>query len=48
VTVLAHGSRYDEIREGGIIIDPMKNEHTVTCVPVVKALAPDDRYDPVF
>jgi 2-dehydropantoate 2-reductase len=46
VTVLARGRRVDEIRSQGIVIeDVLRNTRTVTQVPVVDALRPDDLYD---
>jgi len=46
VTVLARGKRYQELREGGIIIEnPLKNTRSVTSVPVINTLEPDDLYD---
>lgn len=45
-TVLARGKRYEELRDEGIIIeDPLKNTRTVTRVPVIDSLKPDDIYD---
>ena len=49
VTVLARGQRYVELSEQGIIIEnPMKNIRTVTKVPLIAALAPEDVYDYVL
>ena len=46
VTVLARGKRYEEIRDGGIVIeDPFKNTRSVTKVPVINRLDPQDVYD---
>ena len=46
VTVLARGKRYEEVRDGGIVIeDPFKNTRTHTEVPVIDRLAPEDSYD---
>lgn len=46
VTVLARGQRYDELLEQGIVIEnPIKNTRTVTKVPVINELTPEDRYD---
>jgi len=46
VTVLARGKRYEEIRDGGIVIeDPFKNTRSHTKVPVINRLAPEDSYD---
>ena len=44
--VLARGKRYNEIKEDGIIIeDPFNHRRTVTKVPVIDHLDPDDIYD---
>jgi len=46
VTILARGKRYDEIRDGGIVIeDPFKNTRSVTKVPVINRLDPKDLYE---
>ena len=46
VTLLARGARFTFIKEQGVIIeDPFKNTRTVTKVPVIDALRPDDGYD---
>ena len=46
VTVLARGKRYEEVRDGGIVIeDPFKNTRTHTEVPVIDRLDPEDSYD---
>jgi 2-dehydropantoate 2-reductase len=46
VTILARGKRFDELRAGGIIIEnPFNQKRTVTRVPVIDQLAPDDLYD---
>jgi len=46
VTLLARGKRYEEIRDGGIVIeDPFKNTRTITKVPVIDHLDPEDCYD---
>jgi len=46
VTLLARGKRYEEIREGGIVIeDPFKKTRSVTKVPVINYLNPEDVYD---
>ena len=46
VTVLARGKRYDELSTEGIVIEnPFNQKRTVTHVPVINALAPDDVYD---
>jgi 2-dehydropantoate 2-reductase len=46
VTVLARGKRYEEVRDGGIVIeDPLKNTRTHTEVPVIDRLDPEDSYD---
>jgi len=45
-TVLARGKRCEEIRDEGIIIeDPFNHKRTVTRVPVIDSLGPDDIYD---
>jgi 2-dehydropantoate 2-reductase len=49
VTLLARGARFSFIKEQGVIIDdPFKNTRTVTKVPVIDALLPDDVYDYVL
>ena len=49
VTVLARGQRYSELAKQGIVIEnPIKNTHTITKVPLIAALAPDDAYDYVL
>ena len=46
VTVLARGSRYQELCDQGIVIEnPFKGTRTVTKVPVIDRLAPQDCYD---
>ena len=46
VTVLARGKRYEEIRDGGIVIeDPFKNTRSHTEVPVINRLDAEDSYD---
>jgi ketopantoate reductase len=46
VTVLARSQRYEEIRYAGIVIeDPMTMKRSVTRVPVINALDPQDSYD---
>ena len=46
VTILARGKRYEEIRDGGIVIDdPFKNTRSITKVPVINHLDPEDSYD---
>ena len=46
VTVLARGKHYEEIRDGGIVIeDPFKNTRSITKVPVINRLDPQDVYD---
>jgi len=46
VTILARGKRYEEVREGGIVIeDPFKNTRSQTKVPVINQLDADDAYD---
>jgi 2-dehydropantoate 2-reductase len=49
VTVLARGKRYEELRDEGIIIeDPFKNTRSVTNVPAINRLNPNDLYDYVL
>jgi len=49
VTVLARGKRYEELCSDGIIIEnPLRKTRSVTRVPVVSVLKPDDRYDYVL
>jgi 2-dehydropantoate 2-reductase len=49
VTVLARGKRYEEVRDEGIVIeDPFKHQRSVTKVPVINRLDPDDLYDYVL
>jgi len=46
VTVLARGQRYEEVRDGGLVIeDPFKNTRSHTKVPVINRLDPEDSYD---
>jgi len=46
VTILARGKRYEEIREGGIVIeDPFKKTRSLTRVPVINCLDAQDCYD---
>jgi 2-dehydropantoate 2-reductase len=46
VTVLARGKRFEELRADGIVIEnPFNLKRTVTRVPVIEHLAPDDLYD---
>jgi 2-dehydropantoate 2-reductase len=46
VTILARGRRCEEIRQGGIIIeDPFKHTRSLTRVPVIDCLNPEDIYD---
>lgn len=50
VTVLARGKRYEEVRDEGIVIeDPFKNnKRSVTKVPVINRLDPNNLYDYVL
>jgi len=49
LTVLARGKRLEELRERGIEIeDPLKGTRTVTQVPLVDRLAPEDIYEYVL
>ena len=44
--ILARGKRYEEIKGKGIIIeDPFSHKQTITQVPVINRLDPDDLYD---
>ena len=44
--VLARGKRYNEIKDEGIIIEnPFSHKRTITKVPVIYHLSPDDIYD---
>jgi 2-dehydropantoate 2-reductase len=46
VTLMARGSRLEELREDGIVIeDPMSGERSVVRVDTIGALEPDDIYD---
>ncbi len=46
VTILARGKRYEEVRDGGIVIeDPFKNTRRQTKVPVIDRLDAEDSYD---
>lgn len=46
VTLLARGQRLRDLQAGGIIIeDQFKYTRSVTHVPLIERLAPDDRYD---
>jgi 2-dehydropantoate 2-reductase len=46
VTVLARGTRYQELRDEGIVIeDPFSGRRSVSKVPVIDRLGPDDVYD---
>jgi 2-dehydropantoate 2-reductase len=46
VTVLARGARYQELTKEGIVIeDPFRGKRSVTRVPVIDHLGPDDTYD---
>jgi len=45
-TILARGKRYEDIRDDGIVIEePFKNTRSVTRVPVINELDPDDCYE---
>jgi 2-dehydropantoate 2-reductase len=49
VKVLARGKRYQDIQEKGIIIEnPFNGKQSITRVPVINTLNPEDRYDYVF
>jgi 2-dehydropantoate 2-reductase len=44
--VLARGQRYEDIKNEGVIIeDPFSHKRTVTRVPVINSLDPEDVYD---
>ena len=46
VSLLARGKRFEDLRTQGIVIeDPFKNKRTVTRVPVIDRLDPQDCYD---
>ncbi len=46
VRVLARGKRYEEIRDAGIIIEnPFNGKRSITKVPVINCLNPEDLYD---
>jgi 2-dehydropantoate 2-reductase len=46
VTLLARGKRFEEIMDQGIIIEnPFKNTRTVSRVPIIKMLTPEDIYE---
>ncbi len=46
VTILARGKRYEDIKSEGIIIEnPFNNKRTITKVPVINELKPEDIYD---
>jgi 2-dehydropantoate 2-reductase len=49
VTLLARGTRYEEIRDGGVVIEnPFKNTRSVSRVPVINCLDPQDVYEYVL
>ena len=49
VRVLARGKRYEEIKDEGIIIEnPFNHRRSITKVPVINCLTPDDIYNFVF
>jgi 2-dehydropantoate 2-reductase len=46
VTLLARGKRYGELKDQGIVIeDPFKKTRSVSKVPVINALGPEDCYE---
>lgn len=46
VTVLARGKRYEKIHDAGIVMeDPMTKKRSMTRVPVINTLDPEDSYD---
>jgi len=49
VTVLARGKRFAELQSEGIVIEnPFNRERSITRVPVIDRLLPDDTYDYVL
>jgi len=49
VSVLARGKRYEELRTDGIIIENLlQHKRSITKVPVIASLAPEDVYDYVL
>jgi 2-dehydropantoate 2-reductase len=49
VTVLARAKRYEELVQQGIVIEnPIKNTRNITLIPVIDALAADDRYESIL
>jgi 2-dehydropantoate 2-reductase len=49
VTVLARGERYAQVRDEGIVIEnPFGNKRSITKVPVIDRLDPNDLYDYVL
>ena len=48
VTLLARGTWGDRIREHGLAIHSYFGRKTVSRIPVISSLAPDDRYDVIF
>jgi 2-dehydropantoate 2-reductase len=49
VTVLARGKRFEELRAEGMVIEnPYNQKRTITRVPVIDHLAPEDVYDYVL
>lgn len=49
VTVLARGRRYEQILDQGIVIEnPFTGRRSITRVPVINSLFPEDRYDYVL
>ena len=48
-TILARGKRYKELQDDGIVIEnPFKNTRSVTRVPVIHSLEPQDCYDFIY
>jgi 2-dehydropantoate 2-reductase len=46
VTVLARGKRYEELLDEGVVIEnPFNNKRSITRVPVINSLKPEDIYD---
>ncbi len=49
VTLLARGKRYDELRDAGIIVEnSLKHKRSITKVPVIASLEPEDVFEYVL
>jgi 2-dehydropantoate 2-reductase len=49
VTILARGKRFEELRTDGVVIEnPFNQKRTITRVPVIDRLSPDESYDYVL